>query len=587
MSMGSRPEDPGATPPDPDDHGGSQPAGPAAGWAGGLPLEEILAAARRHFRYQAGRDVQAWGEPDADGGRPDGAADPAAGDSEAGAEPSAVAPEPPPSTGEPPDQRAAEDAARQAGPAAGSPPGSAAGPSASPAAGSSPGWAAGSSATSPAGSSPSLAGEPAAPPDEEDPFGEDELRAAEQGAGPAVPLDDLAGHARLTPGPALASWLSCMDAAQLDDAALANSITAWRKVTSWAQARELAAVAELARRRGVALAPQPGRPPADQLQANFAPNEIALALTLTGCSAEYWMSLAVSLGSRLPATLAALAAGKIDLARAKLIDQYTTVLDDDLARMVEARVLPKAERQTTGQLRAALLRAVLAVDPAAAERRRKEAERNARVELTGEPEGTASLLGRFLPAAQASAAWSRIDMIAKALQDSGAAGGIDLLRAQVLLRLLLGQPPSPPPAEDPPAGPDRPAPGPGPRPGPGPGPGRPESPPRPGLAGLARGSGPRAPRPGTAAGPDARGSGPRAPRSWPNPPVAGMWLAGSLVRRRHPGAGPGPRPCSAPKSDPHRAMAHAGRLDPGARPPRPHRPGDRLGGSLTGPGRGG
>jgi len=93
------------------------------------------------------------------------------------------------------------------------------------------------------------------------------LRAAEQGAGQAAPVDDLAGHARLTPGPALASWLSCIDAAQLDDAALANSITAWRKVTSWAQARKLAAIAELARRRGVALAPQPGRPPADPLQA--------------------------------------------------------------------------------------------------------------------------------------------------------------------------------------------------------------------------------------------------------------------------------------------------------------------------------
>ena len=468
MSRGPNPEDPGATPPDPDAPGRSQglpsgggsegPAatrgsqGPAAvrgsegpspgladGWAGGLPLEEILAAARRHFRSQAGRDVAAWGEPDADSGRPDATGHPAAGDSGAEPRPSAGAPEPQPSTGAPEphpstgeasDQRAAEGALPQAGPAAGSPPGRAAGPS------------------------PGLAEEPTAP-DDEDPFGEEELRAAEQGASQAVPLDDLAGHARLTPGPTLAGWLSGTDAGQLDDAALANSITAWRKVTSWAQARELAAVAELARRRGVALAPQPGRPRADQLQADFAPNEIALALTLTGCSADYWMSFAVSLDSRLPATLAALAGGRIDLARAKLIDQYTTVLDDELARMVEARVLPKAERQTTGQLRAALLRAVIAVDPAAAERRREEAERNARVELAGEPDGTASLLGRFLPAAQASAAWTRIDIIASALQDSGAAGGIDLLRAQVLLRLLLGQPPAPPAAEDTPAGPDR------------------------------------------------------------------------------------------------------------------------------------
>ena len=343
---------------------------------------------------------------------------------------------------------------------------------------------------------------------------------AEQGAGPAVPLDDLAGHARLTPGPALASWLSCMDAAQLDDAALANSITAWRKVTSWAQARELAAVAELARRRGVALAPQPGRPPADRLQADFAPNEIALALTLTGCSADYWMSLAVSLDSRLPATLAALAGGKIDLARAKLIDQYTTVLDDELARMVEARVLPKAERQTTGQLRAALLRAVLAVDPAAAEHRRKEAERNARVELTGEPEGTASLLGRFLPAAQASAAWSRIDMIAKALQDSGAAGGIDLLRAQVLLRLLLGQPLAPPPAEDSPAGPDRPEPGPEPGPEP-----EPEPEPEPGPE--------PEPEPGPEPGPEPEPEPGPEPEPEPEPGP-------------EPGPGPGPPGTDAP-----------------------------------------
>ena len=335
-----------------------------------------------------------------------------------------------------------------------------------------------------------------------------------------MPLDDLAGHARLTPGPTLASWLSCTDAGQLDDAALANSITAWRKVTSWAQARELAAVAELARRRGVALAPQPGRPRADQLQADFAPNEIALALTLTGCSADYWMSFAVSLDPRLPATLAALAGGRIDLARAKLIDQYTTVLDDDLAQMVEARLLPKAERQTTGQLRAALLRAVLAVDPAAAERRRKEAERNARVELAGEPEGTASLLGRFLPAAQASAAWTRIDMIAKALEDSGAAGGIDLLRAQVLIRLLLGQPPSPP-AEDTPASPDRAGPGP--------------------AGSDAPGTGPCAPRSGATAGPDTPRSWPNAPSwpgcGWPDPsfdaaiPGLGQALSRSLCRR--------------------------------------------------------
>jgi hypothetical protein len=243
--------------------------------------------------------------------------------------------------------------------------------------------------------------------------------------------------------------------------ALVSSITGWRKVTSWAQGQELAAVAELSRRRGVTSEISPDRTPAEELAADFAPNEVALALTLTQCAADCWMGLAVSLAGRLPATLAALRSGGIDLARARLIDQFTTPLDDELARKVERRVLAKAEHQTTGQLRASLQRAVISADPEAAERRRKQAERNARVELAGEPEGTASLFGRYLPAAQAAAAWARVSAIAKALEQGGAAGGIDLLRAQVFIRLLLGAPLAPPgdhpePTDDSPSGPSDP-----------------------------------------------------------------------------------------------------------------------------------
>ena len=157
-------------------------------------------------------------------------------------------------------------------------------------------------------------------------------------------------------------------------------------------------VAELARRRGISTGAGPYRTLDKQDPADFAPDELALALTQ--CSANYWMGLAVSLNGRLPRTLAALAGGTIDLARAKVIDEYTTVLDDDLARKVEDEVLARAGQQAMGQLCASLRRAVMSVDPAAAERRRKQAERHARVELVGEPDGTASLLGRFLPAAQ-------------------------------------------------------------------------------------------------------------------------------------------------------------------------------------------
>ena len=253
----------------------------------------------------------------------------------------------------------------------------------------------------------------------------------------------------MQPGPALAAWLGQAQPGHLDEAGLVNSITGWRKLTSWAQAQELAAVAELGRRRGVMDDPELERDPARELAAEFAPNEVALALTLTQYAAEWWTNLAVSICRRLPATWSALSEGTIDLGRAKLIDLWTTPLDDDLARAVERKVLVRAGQQTTGQLRASLQRAVISVDPAAAERRRSQAEKNARVELSGEDSGTAALSGHFLPAAQASAAWARISGLAEAMKGDGAGGGIDLLRAQVFVGLLLGTLPQPPGQADP------------------------------------------------------------------------------------------------------------------------------------------
>jgi hypothetical protein len=84
--------------------------------------------------------------------------------------------------------------------------------------------------------------------------------------------------------------------------------------------------------------------------------------------------MAITLAWRLPGTLHALHAGMIDLSRAKLIAEATSVLGDDAARAVQDTVLPSAGEQTMGQLRAALRQAVISVDPRGAERRRQEAE---------------------------------------------------------------------------------------------------------------------------------------------------------------------------------------------------------------------
>jgi hypothetical protein len=231
----------------------------------------------------------------------------------------------------------------------------------------------------------------------------------------------------------------------LDDDSLVGLVRAWRRVTSWAQARELAAISALAGRR-----PADGYPPttAGQLPVNlseFVGAELAAALTLTAPAAEAQLGLAVDFTGR-PATWAALDAGRIDLPRAMVIMTLLAELGPEHAAKVEADVLPQAPDMTTSQLRRALRRAILKLDPEAAQRRREQAERSARVETWTDPEGTATLAGRNLPPAQTLAASKRLTQIAAAWKKQGAVAGMDLLRAHAYLALLNGLPIDLPPA---------------------------------------------------------------------------------------------------------------------------------------------
>ena len=92
------------------------------------------------------------------------------------------------------------------------------------------------------------------------------------------------------------------------------------------------------------------------------------------------------------------------------------------------------------QLRAALRRAVLAADPAAASRRRDDARADAAVTVWDEASGNAALAGRELPPAEVLTADARLTALAKWLQARGAPGTISQLRAAVYTALLNGRP---------------------------------------------------------------------------------------------------------------------------------------------------
>ena len=256
-----------------------------------------------------------------------------------------------------------------------------------------------------------------------------------------LPSGELAGIVAefLTPGPDLAGWLTLTDPGRLEDYALAGVAVAWRRLAAWATAGELAAVGQMAARVAardskVGLG-EDGRP--TRVTAEAA-TEIALAEAMSQSMASWWADLAVSLSWRLPAVGAALWAGQIDLGRARKIAEATRCLSEQKAREVAAAILPEAGDLTMGELTARLRRAVLAADPEGADERRSQAEAEAKVVLHPDDEGTATLAGYNLPAIQAAAAMARITAMAKACKAAGQGGGIDRLRAQVMLGLLLG-----------------------------------------------------------------------------------------------------------------------------------------------------
>ncbi len=234
----------------------------------------------------------------------------------------------------------------------------------------------------------------------------DYLDAIEAGRSQILPLPVVAGRvAELVPaGPELAGWLGTSETGALEDGALAGIAASCRRLASWAQAGELAAVAELASRSaaaddqiGTGEDGRPARVPADACAE--------VSLTMSQAAATWWTDLAVTLRWRLTGTALALAAGTIDLGRARAIADATACLDEDTARAVQDKVLPKAGAQTTAQLRAALRRAVITADPHDADRRREEAEKQAKVMLYPDDQGTASLGGYNPPASPPPPPW--------------------------------------------------------------------------------------------------------------------------------------------------------------------------------------
>lgn len=174
---------------------------------------------------------------------------------------------------------------------------------------------------------------------------EEDKQAEGLAAGPldaarSVPFSELAGRVveDMRPGPGLAGWLSRAEVSELAEYELAGVAAAGRRLASWAAAVELTAVAEMAARataRDTAIPIEADGRPASVSQEAAA--EVGLALTMSQFGAALWADLAVTLRWRLPGTQTALAEGRVDLPRARLIAELTSVLNEPTPGQLKKR----------------------------------------------------------------------------------------------------------------------------------------------------------------------------------------------------------------------------------------------------------
>src|ERR1700742_1326607 len=163
------------------------------------------------------------------------------------------------------------------------------------------------------------------------------------------------------------------------DHELVGLVCAWDRIEAHAAARKLVAIAEVFRRNPEdGFEPEPGQMPA--VVHEFTRDQLALALGESRAAADWLLTVAWHLATRLGGTLGALADGIINRVKAEIIVRLTQHLDDDEARKVEAKILGRAGRLTPGSLRAALARAVMEAAPKKAKERREKAAKTARVE---------------------------------------------------------------------------------------------------------------------------------------------------------------------------------------------------------------
>lgn len=220
----------------------------------------------------------------------------------------------------------------------------------------------------------------------------------------------------------LASMLSSVPVSDVSDVALVNMVSAWQQVLNMAQAAQAEVVREIEARTADALA--------------RVPDELACALACTRRAATDLFLRAWGAGSH-PALADAWAAGALDARKVDVILAEAAHAAPGAVRTVVADAVARAGDLTAPQLTRHLRAAVLATDPEAAETRRVSERSRRSVELALAPDAMARLIA-YLPAAEATAAFTAIDALAGHSAVDGDDRTVDQRRADAFSDIFTG-----------------------------------------------------------------------------------------------------------------------------------------------------
>lgn len=224
----------------------------------------------------------------------------------------------------------------------------------------------------------------------------------------------------LAPNGSLARVLGTVPAAAIGTSELVDVVEGWQRLASWAQAGRATAIAELAAR--TEMKPSSSGAPFESVNpVTVTALELTVPLGLTARRAENLVGHAITLVEDFPATHTALAAGRLDEQRARVITDELGDHDPAQRAQVEEAVLgqsgtlgPATPVPDATALRRQVKRALHELAPTTMSQRRQRAQANRFARVTPAADGMA-WLEAYLPAEDAMAIKSTLDSAAATL----------------------------------------------------------------------------------------------------------------------------------------------------------------------------